>query len=136
MRQTMKAGRVRARRPLYLFSKLTKCGVCGGGYNVWSGDLLRCFNKTKRGTCSNTRAIKRQELEERVLRALKERFLGDALAFDEFCAGSVARRHWCGGVVVPILGCPNVDNERRASNGPADEFWSPPDSFLFLRSQF
>jgi site-specific DNA recombinase len=41
----------------------------------------------KRATCSNTRMIKRQELEARALRALQERFLGDREKFAEFCAG-------------------------------------------------
>jgi AraC-like DNA-binding protein len=37
-------GIVRARRPKYLFSGLTKCAVCGGGYILSSRDTLRCFN--------------------------------------------------------------------------------------------
>ncbi len=69
-----------------MFSKLTQCGVCGGGYHVWSREVLRCFNNQKRHTCANTRAISRQELEGRVLRALQDRFLADREAFAEFCA--------------------------------------------------
>ena len=80
-------GIVRARRPIYLFSGLTECGICGAGFIVHSRDELRCFGRTKRGTCSNTRVLKRRELEARVLRALKERFLADPIAFAEFCAG-------------------------------------------------
>ena len=37
----MQDGIVRARRPKYLFSKLTKCGVCGGGFTLSSRDTLR-----------------------------------------------------------------------------------------------
>lgn len=49
-RRAMKAGRVHGRRPKFLFSKLTKCGACGGGYNLSSRDTLRCFNNEKRDT--------------------------------------------------------------------------------------
>jgi site-specific DNA recombinase len=83
-RQTMKTGVVRARRPMYLFSKLTRCAGCGGGFNLSSRDTLRCFNNTARGTCTNSRTITRHELEARVLRAMRERFF-DRGAFDEFC---------------------------------------------------
>ena len=37
---------VGARRPLYLFSKLTRCAVCGGGFTLSSRDMLRCFSGT------------------------------------------------------------------------------------------
>lgn len=83
-RRTMQDGIVRARRPKYLFSKLTKCGVCGGGFTLSSRDTLRCFNNTTRGTCDNGRTITRQELEGRVLRAMQARFF-DPGRFDEFC---------------------------------------------------
>lgn len=84
-RLTMRAGIVGARQPQYLFSKLTKCATCGGGFNLSSRDDLRCFNNTARGTCTNSRTIKRQEVEARVLRALRERFF-ERGAFEEFCA--------------------------------------------------
>lgn len=83
-RRTMQDGIVRARRPKYLFSKLTKCGVCGGGFTLSSRDTLRCFNNTTRGTCTNSRTITRQELEARVLRAMQRRFFEPG-RFDEFC---------------------------------------------------
>ena len=83
-RQAAQTGLVRARRPIYLFSGLTKCGICGGGFNLSSRDDLRCFNNTARGTCTNTRAIKRQEVEARVLRAMQEKFFEPG-AFAEFC---------------------------------------------------
>jgi site-specific DNA recombinase len=85
-RHTVEAGIVRARRPKYLFSGLTKCGACGGGFNLSSHDQLVCFNARVRGTCSNMRSIKRQEVEARVLRAIQERLLEPG-AFAEFCAG-------------------------------------------------
>ncbi len=83
-RLTMREGIVAARRPRYLFSKLTKCASCGGGFTVSSRDTLRCFNNASRGNCTNSRTITRQELEARVLRAMRERFF-ETGAFEEFC---------------------------------------------------
>ena len=83
-RQRMSTGIVKARRPIYLFSGLTKCGICGGGFTVSSRDTLRCFNNTARGTCTNARTITRQELEARVLRAIQKQ-LFEPGRFDEFC---------------------------------------------------
>jgi DNA invertase Pin-like site-specific DNA recombinase len=82
-------GLVRARRPQYLFSGLTKCGVCGGGFNLSSRQEMRCFNNVARGTCTNTRKIARAEIERRVLTALQTKFLSDPVAFEAFCAGFV-----------------------------------------------
>jgi site-specific DNA recombinase len=74
----------RHRRPTYLFSGLTKCGVCGGGYVVYSGDRLGCFSARARGTCSNLLAIARPEVEERVLRAIRDQLMRRDF-FEEFC---------------------------------------------------
>lgn len=87
MRRSMSVSVGRGRKPAFLFSGLTKCAECGAGYIVHGRDELRCFNRTKRGTCSNTRMIKRQELEDRVNRALQQRFLADRNAFAGFCEG-------------------------------------------------
>src|SRR6266571_570576 len=43
-RYTMNAVIVRARRPKFLFSGLTRCESCGGGFVLSSHDLLTCFN--------------------------------------------------------------------------------------------
>ena len=56
-----------ARRPKYLFSGLTKCAECGGGYIMYWRDRLACFGARSRGTCTNRLTISRQEVEERVL---------------------------------------------------------------------
>jgi site-specific DNA recombinase len=61
-RHTMQMGIVRARRPKYLFSGLTRCATCGGGFILSSRDHLVCFNARSRGTCTNRRRIKRQEV--------------------------------------------------------------------------
>jgi len=49
-----------------------------------SRDTLRCFNNTSRGTCTNSRSLKRQDLEARVLRAVRDRLFQQE-PFDEFC---------------------------------------------------
>lgn len=85
----VRAGIVRARRPKYLFSGLTKCSVCDGGFDLSSHDFLVCFNARSRGTCTNRRSIKRQEVEARVLRAMRERFFEPG-AFAAFCEGFAA----------------------------------------------
>ena len=72
------------RRPKYLFSGLTKCGVCGAGFIVYSREHLGCFGTRDRGTCENNLTIPRQEVEERVLGALQDKLLR-ADFFDEFC---------------------------------------------------
>jgi hypothetical protein len=82
-------GRVQARRPIYLFSRLTRCATCGGGFNLFARDELRCFNRVKRGVCTNTRMIRRPELEGRVLTALQSRFLSDPVAFEAFSTAFV-----------------------------------------------
>jgi site-specific DNA recombinase len=51
-----------ARRPKYLFSGLTKCAECGGGYVMYWRDRLACFGARSRGTCTNRLTISRQEV--------------------------------------------------------------------------
>jgi site-specific DNA recombinase len=89
-------GIVQNRRPPFLLSGLTKCGgvdangaQCGGTYTSYSRSELRCSKRTQSGpmACGNGRTIKRQEVEARVLRVMKELFLADRVAFEEFCAG-------------------------------------------------
>ena len=72
------------RRPKYLFSGLTKCGECGAGFVVYSREHLGCFGARGRGTCTNRLTIPRQEVEERVLRALKDKLMRKDF-FEEFC---------------------------------------------------
>jgi hypothetical protein len=73
-----------ARRPKYLFSGLTKCAACSGGYVMYWRDRLACFSARSRGTCTNRLTISRQEVEERVLVALRERLMRRDL-FEDFC---------------------------------------------------
>ena len=74
----------RARRPKYLFSGLTKCAECGGGYVMYWRDRLACFGARSRGTCTNRLTISRQEVEERVLVALRKKLMRRDL-FEDFC---------------------------------------------------
>jgi hypothetical protein len=71
-------------RPKYLFSGMTKCGVCGAGFVVYYRDRLGCFGTRERGTCTNKLTIPRQEVEARVLTALQEKLLRKDF-FEEFC---------------------------------------------------
>src|SRR2546429_5811861 len=75
----------RARRPQYLFSGLTKCGVCGAGFIMAGRNRLACFGARDQGRCDNLLTIRRDEVEARVLTALQEKLLRQDL-FDEFCA--------------------------------------------------
>jgi DNA invertase Pin-like site-specific DNA recombinase len=74
----------RARRPQYLFSGLTKCGVCGAGFIMAGRNRLACFGARDQGRCDNHLTIRREEVEARVLKALQEKLLNQEL-FAEFC---------------------------------------------------
>ena len=76
---------VHARRPMYLFSGLTRCGVCGRSYTVYSKHRLACSGARDRGICDNRLTIRRVELEDRVLTCVEERFLKDEDLFAAFC---------------------------------------------------
>ena len=73
-----------ARRPQYLFSGLTKCGICGAGFIMTGKHRLGCFGARDQGRCDNHLTIRRDEVEARVLKALQEKLLNHEL-FDEFC---------------------------------------------------
>jgi hypothetical protein len=49
-----------ANRPRYLFSGLTKCGVCGAGFVLSYGSRLACFGARDQGTCDNRLTIRRE----------------------------------------------------------------------------
>ncbi len=72
------------RRPKYLFSGLTKCGVCGAGFIVYSRHHLGCFGSRDRGTCTNKLTIAREDVEARVLHALRSKLMRKDF-FEEFC---------------------------------------------------
>ena len=72
------------RRPKYLFSGLAKCGCCGGGYTMISAKLVGCATARNKGTCANRLNIRREELENRIVGALREHLMDPAL-FKVFC---------------------------------------------------
>lgn len=74
----------RRRRRKYLFSGLTKCACCGGGYSAISATLIGCSTARNKGTCDNRVNIRRDEQEGRVLNALRTRLVDPAL-FTKFC---------------------------------------------------
>ena len=73
-----------AKRPQYLFSGLTKCGVCGAGFIMMGKHRLGCFGARDQGRCDNHLTIRRDEVEARVLTALQDKLLRQDL-FEEFC---------------------------------------------------
>ncbi len=77
-------------RPKNLFSGLTKCGRCGGGYTVMTGDRLGCAASRNKGTCDNRLTMQRDVIESAVLDALRSHLMDDALC-EEFCKAYTAR---------------------------------------------
>src|SRR5258706_13429529 len=73
-----------AKRPQYLFSGLTKCGVCGAGFIMAGRNRLAGFGARDQGRCDNHLTIRRDEVEAQVLKALQEKLLRQDL-FEEFC---------------------------------------------------
>ncbi len=73
-----------AKRPQYLFSGLTKCGICGAGFIMSGKNRIGCFGARDQGRCDNHLTIRRDEVEARVLKALQEKLLNQEL-FEEFC---------------------------------------------------
>ena len=64
-----------SRRSKFLLSGLLECGACGGGYTIVSQDRYGCANRKNRGSCNNSKTIKRQDIEKRVLSGLKHKLL-------------------------------------------------------------
>jgi hypothetical protein len=48
---------------IYLFSGLTKCGVCGAGFIMSSKNRLGCFGARDQGRCDNHLTTRRDEVE-------------------------------------------------------------------------
>jgi site-specific DNA recombinase len=86
VRAAYRAGRTldRCERAPGALSGPTKCGVCGSGFVLSSRNRLACFGARDQGTCSNHFAITRQEVEARVLAAMRDKLLRHDL-FEEFC---------------------------------------------------
>ncbi len=69
-------------RPRFLLSGLLICGVCGGGYTITAKDRYGCARRGRQGTCTNSRGIKRQELEHRILEGLRTSLVTPAIIAD------------------------------------------------------
>ncbi len=67
-------------RPRHLLSGLLECGVCGGPYSMRGQDRYGCSNHVMNDSCSNSRGIRRTELEERVLVGLKDHLMAPEAA--------------------------------------------------------
>jgi DNA invertase Pin-like site-specific DNA recombinase len=81
VREAHKRNRLRgAQRPRYLLSGLLFCGCCGGPVALRGQDRYACSKHVNSGTCTNTRSIRRERLEARVLEGLKERLLAPEVA--------------------------------------------------------
>jgi hypothetical protein len=63
------------RRPRYLFTGLMRCGVCGGGVVTWNRVRIGCANARNKGTCTNKRTMRRDDLEAAVLEGLQHRLM-------------------------------------------------------------
>ncbi|MAS15386.1 MAG: recombinase family protein [Nitratireductor sp.] len=68
------------RRPQSLLSGLIFCECCGGPYSLRGAGRFACSNHISKGTCSNSRTIPREELENRVLSGLKDRMMTPEVA--------------------------------------------------------
>jgi hypothetical protein len=65
----------RAHRRRFLLSGLLTCGCCGGGYTIMAKDRYGCSGHRSKGLCVNDRTISRQEIEGRILKAIKQNLL-------------------------------------------------------------
>ena len=67
------------RRPRHVLSGLAKCGHCGEGMVVVGKDYLRCGSAHRNGGCSSTKLIRRGELQDIVLEALRTNLMAPEL---------------------------------------------------------
>jgi len=67
------------RRPRYLFSGLTRCGVCGGGFTNLNAERMGCATARNKGTCDNRRTLTREALESAVLDGLQHHLMDPEL---------------------------------------------------------
>jgi site-specific DNA recombinase len=76
------------RRPKTLFSRLLKCGVCGGGVSLIAPRQFGCQTARNKGpaVCTNGARMAVTDLEETILGALRDRLLADPGLCAEFAA--------------------------------------------------
>jgi site-specific DNA recombinase len=66
-------------RPKYLLSGLLRCGACGGAYTKINANLFGCATARNKGTCNNRVNIRRDAIEQIVLKGLKQRLMDPEL---------------------------------------------------------
>ena len=66
-----------SRRPDYLLSGKTKCGLCGGAFAMTTS-TLGCVNR-RVGACTNARRVPRERVEELVLSGLRNRIVRSSI---------------------------------------------------------
>lgn len=71
-----------AHRPRTLLSGLIFCGCCDGPYSLRGPQRYACSNHISKGTCDNSRSIRQDELETRVLAGLKDRLKAPEIVED------------------------------------------------------
>jgi len=64
-----------ARTPRTLLSGLIFCGCCGGPYALRGPQRYACSNHVSKATCDNSRSIRQDASESRVLAGLKDRMM-------------------------------------------------------------
>ena len=67
----------KSKRPKYLLSGMIRCGTCGKTYAMRNHSRYGCTNQRFGKGCSNKQTIKRDDLEELVLGALKSDLLDE-----------------------------------------------------------
>jgi DNA invertase Pin-like site-specific DNA recombinase len=67
------------RRPRHILSGLLACVCCGANYMMMSDSRYGCSAARNRGTCTNRKTIRREEVETRMLDGLRERLMAPDL---------------------------------------------------------
>jgi site-specific DNA recombinase len=77
------------RRAVHLLTHKVFCGACGGAMSNVGRDYLGCGAARKQGVCTNTRGIRRSELDELVLATLRSQVMAPELV-EEFVSAFTA----------------------------------------------
>jgi hypothetical protein len=110
------AARRTRRQPMYLFSGLLVCGVCGSTYTMRDTRSYACAGRLNGRACSNRLAVRR-ELVEAILLAEIKQDLSDPAIVNYVCRELTRRLQ---------TKAPKVDR-RRCMNWPSrSTTWSPP----------
>ncbi|WP_246710279.1 zinc ribbon domain-containing protein [Martelella soudanensis] len=80
------------RQPRSLLSGLVFCGCCGGPYSLRGAGRFACSNHISKGTCPNSRTIRQDELESRVLSGLRDHMMAPEIAAEVMRAYREAQR--------------------------------------------